>query len=78
MGKRTLREVTIGYGYDSNEWESITVEYSDGRTVRIGREQIDAFKRMHKVVKDLQDVERLRDELVSIFGEKTKIATSPK
>ena len=74
MKKRKLREVTISYGYDTDEWNNIHIHYEDGHSSRVAREQIDAFKRMHKVVEDLQEVEKLRDELVSLFGAKTKIS----
>lgn len=75
MKKRHLSEVRINYGYNSDEWENIRIQYDDGYSVSVTREQIDAFKRMHKVVRDLQEVEKLRDELVSIFGSKVKIPT---
>ena len=77
MQKKKISKVTIRYAYDSDEWSDIRIEYENGYSGSVTREQIDTFKRMHKVVKDLQEVEELRDELVSIFGAKTKIGPTP-
>ncbi|GAI35052.1 unnamed protein product, partial [marine sediment metagenome] len=73
MNEKKIRKVTIRYSYDTDEWDHIEVSYEDANCSVVTREQIDTFKRMHKIVKDLQEVEKLRDELISIFGSKTRI-----
>jgi len=63
-----LRQVEIYYGYDDNEWASITVVFQNNQQVTIQREQIEAFLRIGKVYQDLQTVQALRDDLLKIFG----------
>lgn len=70
---KKLTSVEIRYKYNTDEWERISVGYEDGRRVDITREQIEAFKRMHKVLEDLQEIERLSKQLTEIFGTKKRI-----
>jgi accessory colonization factor AcfC len=68
LGK-LLKSVDIEYN-TSGVWEYINVRYADGDTVQVYRQQVEAFESLSKVLLDLKEVKRLRDELVSIFGDK--------
>jgi len=76
-----LKRVNIRYKdweVRQNEWDYITVEFTDGRIVDIQREQIEAFKRMESVIRDFQEIERVRDSLVKIFGNAPITPMTPK
>ncbi len=71
-----ITQVEINYGYDSSEWTFIRVHFEDGQAIEVRREQIEAFIRMEKVLEDLNQVEKLRDQLANIFRIREKIKTS--
>lgn len=61
--------VQVNYDdYESDEWTSINVIYRNGETVHVERLEIEAFLRVGKIYEDLQQVQKLRDDLVKIFG----------
>ena len=64
---KKLKRVEIFYDFEG-AWYRIDVESEDGRTETISRTQIEAFLRLEKVFKDLGEVQKLRDSLVTIFG----------
>ena len=63
-----LKQITIYYDYDDNEWNTIRTEFHNGQVVTIQRDQVEAFLRVGKVYQDLQKAQTLRDDLQKIFG----------
>ena len=63
-----IRSVSINYGYDTEEWNIIRIEFDNGNRIDVSRLQVEAFLRTSKVAEDLQAVQSLRDNLLRIFG----------
>lgn len=72
--KEKIRRVEIDYGYDSDEWQNIRIQFANGVNANVSREQITTFLRMAKIVEDLQQVQTLRDQLIKIFGATTTLS----
>ena len=66
--KEKIKRIEIDYGYESEDWQNIRIEFVNGQNANVNREQITAFLRVGKVIEDLQQVQNLRDQLFKIFG----------
>lgn len=61
-----LRRVEIDYN-TNGEWDRIRVEDADRECVEVYRSQIEAFKRVGKVLDDIVEVRGLSDALNRLF-----------
>ena len=65
---RKIRSIHIDYGYDTEEWNIIRIEFDNGNRIDVSRLQVEAFLRTSKVAEDLQAVQTLHNDLLRIFG----------
>ena len=75
--KEKISSVLIDYAYDSDEWQNISIRYQNGMSAGVSRDQIATFLRMEKIVKDLQEVEQLRNQLFRLFGTQPLAPSTP-